>query len=114
MEDGGECEALVRSMLTARVRAYVASVGGWVRSSVPEPVDVVGEAEVEADVARLVQARAATAAGRTALEDVRGRLSENTLACSTLIEALGGLCPTCGNGLGDVSHFLAHEVEAAA
>lgn len=114
MEDGGECEALVRSMLTARVRAYVASVGGWVRSSVPEPVDVVGEAEVEADLARLVQARAAAEAGRAALEDVRGRLSENTRACSTLIEALGGLCPTCGNGLGDVSHFLAHEVEAAA
>ena len=58
-------------MLTARVRAYVASVGGWVRSSVPEPVDVVGEAEVEADLARLVQARAAAEAGRAALEDVR-------------------------------------------
>ncbi|MGU3656264.1 hypothetical protein [Methylobacterium fujisawaense] len=114
LEDGGECEALVRSMLTARVRAYVASVGSWVRGGVPEPVEIAGDAEIEADVARLVQARAAAAAGKAALDDVRTRLEANAEACSKAIEALGGLCPTCGNGLGDASHFLAHEVEAAA
>ena len=114
LEDGSECETLVRSMLAARVRAYVASVGSWVRTSLPERPDTTDDAGIEADLARLVQARAATDAGRAALDQVQTRLAANSAVCAAAIEALGGLCPTCGNGLGDAGHFLAHDVGAAA
>ncbi len=114
LEDGSECETLVRSMLSARVRAYVASVGSWVRAGLPEPPETEGDAELETDLARLVQARSANHAGRAALEKVQEDLAANAAACNAVIQALGGLCPTCGNGLGDAGHFLAHDVEAAA
>ena len=101
-------------MLSARVRAYVASVGSWVRAGLPEPPETEGDAELETDLARLVQARSANHAGRAALEKVQEDLAANAAACNAVIQALGGLCPTCGNGLGDAGHFLAHDVEAAA
>ena len=114
LEDGSECETLVRGMLAARVRAYMTSVGAWVGGSLPEAPELQTAAEAAADLARLKLVREAAQAACGNLASVQAKLAENERACAAAIEALGGLCPTCGGGLGDAAHFLAHEIEDAA